>query len=123
MRGKKYTDQDLLDMIVELSDELTKKKYKDLDVSTSRRTRVVPTAKQMKEAREYPCPGTYLKRFGSWDLAKYLVGFDDEWKYSTDEYIDMLTEQTGFSRGYVASLFDGLERRKNHIKNDKKRLF
>ncbi len=116
MAKKKHSNQDLLNKIVEFSDELTDEYYKNKSVPPLFRTRIAPTYTEMKEAEKYPNPELYVKRFGSWKLAKYLAGVEDFNSLSTDEYIDMLTEKTMFSREFIANLFYGLHKHKTKKK-------
>jgi hypothetical protein len=111
-KWKNHSDEEILEYIIKLGEELAWKEHLTMDNKEIKNYNLKPkepTSRQMDKAEGYPPSRIYVERFGSWSIAKYLAGFDDEWKYSTDEYIDMLTEQTGFSRDYVASLFRGFE--------------
>lgn len=119
MAKKKYSDQELLNKIVEFSNELTNEYYKNISVPPLFRTRIPPTYTQMKEAEKYPNPDLYVKRFGSWKMSKYLAGVEDFDSLTTDEYVDMLTEKTSFSREFIANLFYGLHKSE---KNDNKKI-
>jgi len=124
-------DEELLYFVVKLGKDLAKKDYiikKDNKVLIRKKHRnknkektiqknipsKEPSYSDIKNAIGYPPATLYLNRFGSWERALYLAGFDENfnyyWKKSTDELINDVTEETNFSKEFVAKMFEGLDK-------------
>lgn len=124
-------DEELLEYIVKLGKEITIDSYieshkNERKIRGTTRRKLLrlpehlppkePTYKEMNDAKGYPQGKVYLHRFGSWERAVYLAGFEENfnypWKKSPEELIDDVAEETTFSKEFVAKMFEGLDKRK-----------
>lgn len=117
-------DEELLEYIVKLGKKLAWDDH--IEWYMKNRTKKIkapdylppkePTYKEMDGTEEFPPVKIYVKRFGSFERAKYLIGFtesfDDPWKNSFEELVDYYVQQTGFSREFAYKMLDGMDKRK-----------
>ena len=117
-------DEELLEYIVKLGKKLAWDDH--IEWYMKNRTKKIkapdylppkePTYKEMDGTEEFPPVKIYVKRFGSFERAKYLIGFtesfDDPWKSSFEELVDYYVQQTGFSREFAYKMLDGMDKRK-----------
>ena len=117
-------DEELLEYIVKLGKKLAWDDH--IEWYMKNRTKKIkapdylppkePTYKEMNDTKGYPLGKVYLHRFGSWERAVYLAGFEENfnypWKKSPEELIDDVSKETCFSREFIAKMFEGLDKRK-----------
>ncbi len=77
-----YTDERLIEILHTLSVELGGRP---------------PTCRELRDRRDLPTPGTYIRRFGSWSAAKAAAGLDPRRRrrpqiYTDDQLLDILRD-------------------------------